>query len=82
LLSIRAILDSAVRRAFLLLCGLGAVLVLPFLAGGGLSTQLLFVGAALLAFVLAVWKYVFDAKDKDLFLSTSLQIRAAMGRSK
>jgi O-antigen/teichoic acid export membrane protein len=82
LLSVRAILDSYVRRAFLLLCGLGAAFILPFLANGRLSAQLLFVGAALLAFVFAVWKYVFDAKDKSLFLSTSLQIRAAMGRSK
>jgi O-antigen/teichoic acid export membrane protein len=82
LLSLRAILDRAVRRAFLLLCGLGAALILPFLASGRLSTQLLFAGAALLAFVFAVWKYIFDANDKDLFLSTSIQVRAAMGRSK
>jgi O-antigen/teichoic acid export membrane protein len=82
LLSIRAVLDLSVRRAILLLGVLGAMLALPFVAGGRLPTQLLFVAAALLAFVVAVWKYVFDAKDKDLFLSTSLQIRAAMGRSK
>jgi len=82
LLSVRAILDTSVRRAFLLLCGLAAILILPFLAIGRFSTQLLFVAAALLAFAFAVWKYVFDAKDKSLFLSTSLQIRAAMGRSK
>jgi O-antigen/teichoic acid export membrane protein len=82
LLSIRKVLDDSVRGALLLLCGLGAALMLPSLASGRLLTQLLFVGAALLAFVLGVWKYVFDAKDKSLFLSTSLQIRAAMGRSK
>jgi O-antigen/teichoic acid export membrane protein len=82
LLSIRVILDSSVRRAFLLLGGLGAAFVLPFLASGRLSTQILFVGAALFAFALAVWRYVFDAKDKDLFLATSVQVRAAMGRLK
>jgi O-antigen/teichoic acid export membrane protein len=82
LLSVRAILDTSVRRAFLLLCGLVAALLLPFLASGRLLTQLLFAGAAFLAFAFAVWKYVFDAKEKSLFLSTSLQIRAAMGRLK
>jgi O-antigen/teichoic acid export membrane protein len=82
LLSIHTILDSSVRKAFLLLCGLGVAFIFPFLGGGRLSTQLLFVGGALLVFALAVWKYVFDAKDKDLFLSTSIQVRTAMGRAK
>jgi O-antigen/teichoic acid export membrane protein len=82
LLSIRAILDNSVQRAFLLLSGLGVALILPFLARGRLSAQLLFVAATLFVFALAVWKYVLDAKDKDLFLSTSLHIRAAVGRAK
>lgn len=82
LLSVRAILDTSIRRACLLLCGLGATLILPLVASGKLSIQLLFVCAALLVFLIAVWNYVFDAKEKNLFLSTSVQIRAAMGRSK
>ena len=82
LLSLRAILDASIRKACLLLCGLAAALILPFVASGRLSIQLLFAGTILLAFGFAVWKYVFDAKERNLFLSTSLQIRAAMGRAK
>ena len=82
LLPLRAIVDASIRKACLLLCGLGAALILPFLAGGSLSIQLLFAGTVLLAFGFAVWKYVFDAKERNLFLNTSLQIRAAMGRAK
>ncbi len=82
LLPLRAIVDASIRKACLLLCGLGTALILSFLAGGSLSIQLLFAGAVLLAFGFAVWKYVFDAKERSLFLSTSLQIRAAMGRAK
>jgi O-antigen/teichoic acid export membrane protein len=82
LLPLRAIVDASIRKACLLLCGLGAALILPFLAGGSLSMQLLFAGTVLLAFGIAVWKYVFDAKERNLFLTTSLQIRAAMGRAK
>lgn len=82
LLSFRAILDASIQKACLLLCGLGAALIMSFVASGKLPFQLLFAGTALLAFVLAVWKYVFDAKERDLFLSTSLQIRAIMERSK
>src|SRR6267378_1657640 len=78
LLPLRAIVDASIRKACLLLCGLGAALILPFLAGGSLSIQLLFAGTVLLAFGFAVWKYVFDAKERNLFLTTSLQIRAAM----
>ena len=59
----------------------GAALLLPFLAGGSLSIQLVFAAAVLLAFGIAVWKYAFDAKERNLFLNTSLQIRAAMGES-
>ena len=82
LLPFRAIVDTSVRKACLLLCCLGAALILPFHDGGNLSIQLLFAGALLLAFSFAVWRYVFDAKERNLFLSTSLQIRAAMGRAK
>jgi len=82
LLPLRAIVDPSIRKACLLLCGLGAALILPFLAGGSLSIQLVFAGTVLLAFGIAVWKYVFDAKERNLFLTTSLQIRAAMGRAK
>ena len=82
LLPLRTIMDASIRKACLLLCGLGAALLLPFLAGGSLSIQLLFAGTVLLAFGFAVWKYVFDAKERNLFLTTSLQIRAAMGRAK
>jgi len=82
MLPVRAIVDASIRKACLLLCGLAAALLLPFLAGGSLSLQLLLVGAVLLVFGIAVWKYVFDAKERNLFLSTSLQIRTAMGRAK
>jgi hypothetical protein len=82
LLSISDILDTPVRRALLLLCGLAGLLALPTFLPGKISIQLLFVTTSLLAFVLAVWKYVFDAKDRDLLLAASLQIRSAMGRSK
>jgi O-antigen/teichoic acid export membrane protein len=82
MLPVRAMVDTSIRKACLLLCGLGAALLLPFLAGGSLSIQLLFAGAVLLVFGIAVWKYVFDAKERNLFLTTSLQIRAAMGRAK
>jgi len=82
LLPLRTIVDASIRKACLLLCGLGAALILPFLAGGSVSIQLLFAGTVLLAFGFAVWKYAFDAKERNLFLSTSLQIRAAMGRVK
>jgi O-antigen/teichoic acid export membrane protein len=82
LLPLRAVVDASIRKACLLLCGLGAALLLPFLAGGSLSIQLLIAVTVLLAFGFAVWKYVFDAKERNLFLTTSLQIRAAMGRAK
>jgi O-antigen/teichoic acid export membrane protein len=82
MLPIRSIVDVSIRKAYLLLCGLGAALILPFLAGGSLSIQLMFAAAVLLVFGIAVWKYAFDAKERNLFLTTSLQIRAAMGRAK
>jgi O-antigen/teichoic acid export membrane protein len=82
LLPLRAFVDASIRKACLLLCGLVVALILPLIAGGSLSTQMLFAGLVLLAFVFAVWKYVFDAKERNLFLTTSLQIRAAMGRAK
>jgi O-antigen/teichoic acid export membrane protein len=82
MLPVRSIVDTSIRKACLLLCGLGAALLLPFLAGGSLSIQLVFAAAVLLAFGIAVWKYAFDAKERNLFLNTSLQIRAAMGRAK
>jgi O-antigen/teichoic acid export membrane protein len=82
LLSIRIVFDQSVRRAFMLLCVLGLLLYLTVLANGRLSAQIALVIAALFVFMLAVWKFVFDARDKDFFLSTSLHIRAAMSRSK
>jgi O-antigen/teichoic acid export membrane protein len=81
-LSIRAILDTSVRRAIMLVSALGVLLFGAFMTNGKLLTQLSFIVAVLLFFVLAVWKYVFDAKDRDLLRSTSLQIRAAMDRSR
>ena len=61
--------STSIRKACLLLCGLGAALLLPFLAGGSLSIQLVFAAAVLLAFGIAVWKYAFDANKRNLFLN-------------
>ena len=80
LLPLRAILDASVRKACLLLCGLGAALILPLVTSGRLSIRLPFAATGLLAFGFAVWKYVFDAQERNLFLSASLQIRAVVGR--
>jgi O-antigen/teichoic acid export membrane protein len=81
-LSIRAILDTSVRRAIMLLSALGTLLLGAFITNGKLLSQLSFIVVVLLFFALAVWKYVFDAKDRDLLRSTSLQIRAVMDRSR
>lgn len=82
LLPLRAILDASIRKACMLLCGLAAALVLAFVVSGRLSIQIALAAVLLLAFGFAVWKYVFDAKERNLFMSASLQIRAAMERPK
>lgn len=82
LLSIRLVLDKSVLRAFGLLFGLGVTLIIALLMPGRLSYEVLLILVALSAFVFAAWKYVFDAKDRNLFVLTSTQILAAMAKSK